>query len=130
MYYPSLTTRIKSILIDTTFILIGGSYLASLIFEKMGEVPDWWRAVTLIAIFFVYEPLSQVLGCSLGNYLTGIRVRSAKDESKRINIFQAMVRFALKLALGWLSFITIHSNPKRQAIHDSVAGSVMITTRV
>lgn len=129
MHYPSLVTRFKSILIDTVIVIIGGMYLASVIFENMGEVPDWWRGATLIGLFFVYEPLTQAFGCSLGNYVTGIRVRKAEDENKRINIIQAFVRFAVKLALGWISFFTIHSNPKRQAIHDLAAGSVMVTVR-
>ncbi|MFN0035328.1 MAG: RDD family protein [Saprospiraceae bacterium] len=129
MHYPSLTTRFKSILIDTTIVFIGGAYLASVIFEKMGEVPNWWRVAALIGLFFVYEPVSQTLGCSLGNYVSGIRVRKASDETQRINILQAAVRFVLKLGLGWVSFLTIHSNPKRQAIHDTVAGTVMITVK-
>lgn len=129
MHYPSLTVRFKSVLIDTTIVFIGGAYLASVIFEQLGEIPAWWRGAALIALFFVYEPVSQTLGCSLGNYLSGIRVRKASDETQRINILQAFVRFALKLSLGWISFLTIHSNPKRQAIHDTVAGTVMITIK-
>ncbi len=129
MHYPLLTVRLKSNAIDGLLIFIGGGYLASAIFEKMGEVPTWWRVATIVGLFFLYEPISQTLGCSLGNYLIGIRVRKAGDETQRINILQAFVRFALKLCLGWVSFLTIHSNPKRQAIHDTVSGSVMITAK-
>ena len=126
MRYPYLSTRLKSTLIDSVVVVIGGMYLASTIFERLGEVPDSWRIATLFGLFFIYEPLSQTLGCSLGNYMMGIRVRSATDESRRINFFRAMLRLAVKLSLGWVSFVTIHSNPKRQALHDIAAGSVMV----
>lgn len=129
MRYPLLSTRLKSILIDGLIIIIGGMYLASAIFERLGEVPDYWRALTLFGLFFVYEPVSQTLGCTLGNFLTGIRVRKANDEAKRINIFQAMIRFIVKTLFGWVSFVTIHSNPKRQALHDLAAGTVMIAVK-
>ena len=37
-----------------------------------------------------------------------------------------MIRYPVKLLLGWISFLTINSNPKRRAIHDLASGSVMI----
>ncbi|MES1198207.1 MAG: RDD family protein, partial [Chitinophagaceae bacterium] len=66
------------------------------------------------------------LGFTLGNFIKGIRVRQYSNKVKRINIFQAILRYIFKIALGWLSFITIHSNPEKRAIHDFVSGSVMI----
>ena len=79
-----------------------------------------------IGLFIAYEPLCLVFGCTLGNYLKGIRVRKASDTTKRINIFQAIIRYPIKLGLGWILFLTINSNPKRRAIHDLTSGSVMI----
>ena len=46
--------------------------------------------------------------------------------TKKINILQALIRYILKVGLGWISFLTIHSNKERRAIHDFAAGSVMI----
>ena len=66
------------------------------------------------------------LGSTLGNYLKGIRVRKNSDSTKCINILQAIVRYPVKVLLGWVSFLTINSNSKRRAIHDLVSGSVMI----
>ena len=66
------------------------------------------------------------MGCTLGNYIKGIRVRKAADSTKRISFLQAIVRYPVKLTLGWLSFLTIHTNTKRRAIHDMASGSVMI----
>jgi hypothetical protein len=55
-----------------------------------------------------------------------IRVRSNSDHSKRINFFQALVRFIIKFLLGWLSFISVFTSGKSRTIHDYLSGSVMI----
>ncbi len=123
--YPQLTDRIQSAFIDAILIVILMFVFASIL-DKFDNVPDWVRIVMFAALFIAYEPLSMTLGFTLGNYLKGIRVRKNSDLTKRINIFQAIIRYPVKMFLGWVSFLTIHTNPKRRAIHDLVSGSVMI----
>ena len=123
--YPQLTDRIQSAFIDAILIVILMFIFASIL-DKFDNVPDWIRIVMFAALFIAYEPLCMTLGSTLGNYLKGIRVRKNSDSTKRINIFQAIIRYPVKMFLGWVSFLTIHSNPKRRAIHDLVSGSVMI----
>ena len=123
--YPQLTDRIQSAFIDAILIVILMFIFASIL-DKFDNVPDWVRIVMFAALFIAYEPLCMTLGSTLGNYLKGIRVRKNSDSTKRINIFQAIIRYPVKMFLGWVSFLTIHSNPKRRAIHDLVSGSVMI----
>lgn len=101
-------------------------FIFSSILERYENVPDWVRIVLFASLFIIYEPLCMTLGATLGNYIKGIRVRKDGNTAKRINIFQALIRYPVKLSLGWLSFLTIHSNTKRRAIHDMVSGSVMI----
>ncbi|MBS1512743.1 MAG: RDD family protein [Bacteroidetes bacterium] len=84
------------------------------------------KAITFACIWGVYEPVCMISGATLGNYLIGIRVRKYSDTNKRISIFQAYVRFIVKVLLGWISFLTIGMNKERRAIHDLVAGTVMI----
>jgi uncharacterized RDD family membrane protein YckC len=123
--YPQLTDRIQSTFIDTVLIIIL-MYAFSSILDKFDNVPDWVRILMFAGLFIAYEPLCMVFGSTLGNYLKGIRVRKHSNSSKRINIFQAIIRYPVKVLLGWISFLTINSNPKRRAIHDLVSGSVMI----
>jgi hypothetical protein len=66
------------------------------------------------------------MGFTIGNYLKGIRVRKVSNTSNRINFIQAFFRYVLKISLGWISFLTIHSNNQKRAIHDLAVGSVMI----
>lgn len=123
--YPELRDRIQSTFIDSILIVILMFVFANLL-DKFDNVPDWVRIGMFLGLFIIYEPLCMACGSTLGNYFKGIRVRKNSDSTKRINILQAIVRYPTKVLLGWVSFLTINSNPKRRAIHDLVSGSVMI----
>jgi uncharacterized RDD family membrane protein YckC len=123
--YPGLKERIQSTFIDSILIIVL-MYLFTTILEKFDNVPDWVRIALFVGIFITYEPLCMTFGATLGNYMMGIRARQNSDSTKRINILQAVIRYPVKVFLGWVSFLTIHRNPKRRAIHDLVSGSVMI----
>lgn len=96
------------------------------IMDRFEDVPDWLRVVLFIALFIAYEPLCISLGGTLGNHIKGIRVRSVEDPARRINSLQAIIRYIVKVALGWVSFLTINANPQKRAIHDMVSGSIVI----
>lgn len=125
LVYPSIAERIKSSVIDGVFIIFIMSVIAML-FDEFENVPNWIRATLFIGLFFIYEPVAQTLGYTLGNYIMEIRVRSETFPEQRINIIQAFMRFGFKSLLGWLSFFTVRSNPQRRAIHDMMSGSVML----
>ena len=122
--YPDLKDRIQSAFIDGTLLIVLMIVFASII-DKYENVPNWVR-MAIFGFYFVYEPLFMSLGCTLGNLIKGIRVRKHSDSTKKINVLQAIIRYPIKFLLGWISFLTIGSNPKRRAIHDLAAGSVMI----
>ena len=123
--YPRLLDRIQSTMIDTLFMIFL-MFLATPILEKFPNAPDWVRMVAFFGIWFVYEPLCTSLGFTLGNYIKNLRVRKHSDITKRINIFQAIIRYIFKLGLGWISLLTVTSNREKRAIHDMVAGSIVI----
>ena len=123
--YPFLSDRIQSSFIDLVFIVMMMFVFASWL-EKYDNAPDWIRVALFFGLWAVYEPVCTSLGGTLGNYMKGIRVRQHKSSTKKINIFQALLRYVLKTTLGWISFLTMHTNKERRAIHDLAAGSVMI----
>ncbi|MBP6432170.1 MAG: RDD family protein [Ferruginibacter sp.] len=127
--HPSLIKRVQSILIDT-IIMVALMFLAAWVLEKFNvgddEESGLIKAIIFICIWGIYEPLSMTLGSTIGNYLVGIKVRKHSSYNSRINIFQAYIRFVVKVLLGWISFITIGMNAERRAVHDFVSGSVMI----
>lgn len=125
--YATVLDRIKSTLIDT-MVIIAGMIIFSDVFSSFNNIPDWLKATAFI-LLFLYEPLCTTHGATLGNYLMDIRVRKNSDTSQQINIFQALLRYFFKLALGWLSFLSIFFSKKSRTIHDIVSGSVMISVK-
>lgn len=123
--YPLLTDRVQSIFIDTVLIIVLMFVFAALL-DKFESPPDWIRIALFIGLWAVYEPLFVSLGCTLGQYIKGIRVRSFHDPAKKIGFIRAFIRQILKTCLGWLSFLTIHMNKEKRAIHDFGSGSVVI----
>jgi uncharacterized RDD family membrane protein YckC len=123
--YPQLIDRIQSTFIDTLVIVVL-MFLWATILERIPDPPDWLRMTMFFVIWGAYEPICTSCGFTLGNYIKGLRVRRYSNPEKKINIFQALIRYVFKIALGWVSFLTISSNPERRAIHDIVCGSVMI----
>ncbi|RYF81220.1 MAG: RDD family protein [Chitinophagaceae bacterium] len=123
--YPTLSDRVQSTFIDTIFIVVLMFICASFL-DRYDNAPEWIRIALFFSIWAVYEPLCTTLGFTIGNLIKGIRVRKAGGLSKRINFLQAFVRYVLKISLGWISFLTMHSNKQKRAIHDFAAGSMMI----
>ncbi|MBP7558176.1 MAG: RDD family protein [Chitinophagaceae bacterium] len=123
--FPSLKERVQSTFIDT-LLIISLMFVAAAALDRFGPVPDWLRIVIFLTLWLVYEPLATSLGSTLGNYLMKIRVREYGKPNQRINFLLALVRYVIKFLLGWLSFITISTNPEKRAIHDLAAGSIMI----
>jgi uncharacterized RDD family membrane protein YckC len=121
--YPSLLDRLQSTFIDCILLFI--FILAFVGITDNYNPPDLVKMIFL-SLLLAYEPLAISMGCTLGGYIKGIRVKSYSDTTKRINIFQAIIRYAIKILLGFFSFFTMHSNSKRRAIHDMISGSVMI----
>ncbi|TMI73325.1 MAG: RDD family protein [Bacteroidetes bacterium] len=127
--YPDLKTRIQSAFVDGILMILL-MFATAWILDKAGigdeEETGLIKGIIFVGIWGIYEPLSTTLGATLGNYLMKIRVRKAGSLEKKINIIQAFIRFIFKFSLGWLSFLTMHFNGQRRAIHDFVAGSVMV----
>jgi hypothetical protein len=123
--YPSLSDRVQSTFMDGIFIIIM-MFLAGTIMDRYENVPDWIRIIVFVGLWAVYEPLCTTLGGTIGNHFKSIRVRNIYNVKRRINIGQAFLRYVIKCLLGWLSFLTMHSNQEKRAMHDFAAGSVMI----
>lgn len=123
--YPSLSDRVQSTFIDT-LVIVAVMFVFAAWLEKFAHAPEWISIVLFFGLWAIYEPLCTAIGGTVGNLFKGIRVRKYGEENNSINFFQAFFRYILKISLGWLSFVSIHFNREKRAIHDLVAGSVMI----
>ncbi|NCD68973.1 RDD family protein [Mucilaginibacter agri] len=123
--YPALVERLQSVFIDMMLIIMCMGIFSALL-DRLTFAPVWVRPTLFFTLFFIYEPVCICYGCTLGNYIKKIRVRNVDDINEPINLLQSFIRYTLKLALGWFSFLTIHGTPQRRAIHDIASGSLMI----
>lgn len=123
--YPRLIRRVRAVLVDS--VLLPVTVLAVLILgDSLGVSSVYGKVVLVVLPIIILEPgLVALTGGTVGHHLLKIRV-AKRDGSCNINIVAATVRFLVKLVLGWLSFIFVLTTSKHQAVHDLVAGSVVI----
>ena len=116
-------------MIDLLFILISMAFISQLI-GLLNGVPDGIRIGAFIALFFLYDPLmTSMAGGTLGHMAVGIRVKKQGKEEENIHFFAALLRFAVKSFLGWISLLTVTANQRKRAIHDMAGGSVVVFKR-
>ncbi len=125
MEYPSLTRRVMSSFIDIIFLFLIYALL-SLIFNTNSSASQSVRVFVFFAFLFLYEPVMVATVGTIGQNILGIAVRSNKDYSRKINIFQSFGRFVVKGLLGWISFFAFFFSKKNRTFHDFTVNSVMI----
>jgi uncharacterized RDD family membrane protein YckC len=122
--YPSILRRYFSTFIDGLFI-VGMLVLWSYILDAENSTATNIRIGIILFMFFVYEPIFTAYFCTLGQKLTGIRIRNFSS-GNRISIIQAYLRIIVKIFLGIFSFFTIPFTRNKRAIHDFAVGSLVI----
>jgi uncharacterized RDD family membrane protein YckC len=123
--YPSLVTRVQSNAIDGILILIVMFAFAGIAGDNE-TIPGWGKAFLFLSFWFLYDPICTRYAATLGNYIMGIRVRKVDDYTQKISLKNAFVRVFVKGLLGGWSSISIHFNPRRRALHDLAAKSIML----
>jgi len=122
--YPGIVRRYFSSVIDGLFV-ISAVVLASYALQSSDGITEKLRVFIILGMFFVYEPLCTSLFCTLGQGLTGIRVRKLFT-LRRISIPAAYFRTIVRLFWGIISFFTIPLSTDRRAIHEFAVGSIVI----
>jgi len=122
--YPTILRRYMSSFIDAILLMIIFSFSVSF-FEGKNNTVAFMKFAVPVFIFIFYEPVLTSTGCTIGQLITGIRVRKIKD-LKKISFFSAFVRYMLKSLLGFISFFSIIFSEKNRAIHDYGAGTIVI----
>lgn len=124
--YPSIVNRMTAIILDG-FLLIVFMFAFSALFEAIGEVPDAVRIGAFLFVFVLYDPIfTSAFGGTLGHMANGLRVKRESDPSKNVLFPLALVRYLVKAFLGWISLLTVSSDPKGKALHDMLVGSVVV----
>lgn len=128
IYTPTLIVRFKSIFIDSVVVVIL-MYIATLILESIGTDSALLR-FSAFALVVLYEPICISINRTIGQAMMGIRVKdfealSKEGVSRNISFFKSLIRFILKVALGWISFLSMHSDTYSRTLHDKAVDSVM-----
>lgn len=122
--YPSLLRRYFSSFLDG-LVILSVLILSAYIFDSETQMAINIRVGLILFMFFVYEPIFTAYFCTLGQQVTGIRVRTLHGKAN-ISLIQAYIRIVLKLFLGLISFFTIPFSRNKRAIHDMAVGSLVI----
>jgi uncharacterized RDD family membrane protein YckC len=123
MNYPSLFRRFLAAQVDILVVLfLLYLYGRSPLYDGRAETiwPMW--------LFLLYEPFFTRYGCTLGQLLMRFRVRTFLAQ-KKVAILRGVVRVCIKYLLGLLSFFLMPRQPQRRAIHDLIAGTIVLAER-
>ena len=123
--YPRLIDRFKAIIIDG-FIIIILFFLSAWIFGIFENAPTFLRVGTFIILFGLYEPTMVSMGGTFGHRAMDLRVASNSSYDKNVIWPLAIIRFAIKWFLGWLSFLSILGSEHNRAIHDILSNSIVL----
>ena len=124
--YAILPDRVKAAFIDSV-VLVAAMYGVAELFTLFDDVPTIYRIVSFVFVFILYDPiLTSIYGGTIGHSFSKILVKKEDDPSKNISFPLALIRFIVKLLLGWLSLLTVGANDQRKAIHDFAAKSIVI----
>jgi len=123
-WLPTLPRRYAATAVDGALMLV--ALVAPTAFWGADDAAArGMRAALVVGAFLVYEPLCTGRFVTLGQWVTGVRVRSF-DSGERIGVPRAFLRIWIKILLGILSFVVMPFVPGRRALHDLATGSIVI----
>jgi uncharacterized RDD family membrane protein YckC len=125
--YAGFSRRLAAFLVDAILFLVPGLFFYGVLVFRESDLA--WLAGAMFAAAWIYSVGFHVspLQATLGKANFGIKVTDLRGE--RIGVWQASRRFfaawlsVLPLMLG---FHRIHGSPERQALHDRLAGTLVV----
>jgi uncharacterized RDD family membrane protein YckC len=123
--YARFTRRVQALMYDTMILVVVLALTLFLATASEGLGASRLIGITGAAIILLYEPvLVAWRGATLGHSLRNLRVVDDRTQGN-ISFFKAIVRYVVKLVLGLLSFLTMGTTQRHQAIHDLLTGSTV-----
>jgi uncharacterized RDD family membrane protein YckC len=123
--YARFTRRVQALMYDTMILVVVLVLTLFLATASEGLGASRLIGFTGAAIILLYEPvLVAWRGATLGHSLRNLRVVDDRTQGN-ISFLKAIVRYVIKLVLGLLSFLTMGTTQRHQAIHDLLTGSTV-----
>jgi hypothetical protein len=110
IYYPGLLNRLIALAIDVVIAYIF-IVLFALFFDYLFFPDEEYHYSLIVATVIIYDPLCTCLmGGTIGHRVLRMRVISDVDMQSNISFPSALLRCAVKLTTGWISFFTLPRN--------------------
>lgn len=127
--YPSVLQRVQALLLDVWAVLGVQLYVSSAFFPEFEGRYVLLKIMVFFAVFFLYEPLMNMSGGTIGYRTLGLMIRKSTNPGERISARAAFKRTFIKILLGWVSFLSISLDPFRRALHDKLAGTLVLSVK-
>lgn len=125
--YATLPRRMKAGLIDL-IIMLSLFILIPLVISSISESDTPTKVILMFAPPLLLEPfLITYFGFTLGQYFFGIQV--VKTNNQKCPLLISFIRYYTKLILGGLSMMYMLFSKKHQAIHDHLAGTIVLISQ-
>lgn len=124
--YSSLVKRVQAVMIDSALVLVVAFMVFSVIDSTIIDAPNI-KAIVFFLLFIFYDPLMITgAGATAGQSMMSLSVRKASNHDEKVPFVLAVIRFVVKVLLGWVSLLTVTANPEKRAIHDFASDSVVL----
>jgi uncharacterized RDD family membrane protein YckC len=123
--YARFLPRLRAIIIDSIILLV--VMFAALMIASMAGSDNLARPLgfAVAAFWLLYEPLFVAFaGGTLGHRMANLRVVDDRTGGN-VSFLKAVARSIIKGLLGWVSFITMLTTRRSQAVHDLLTQSTV-----
>ena len=123
-WLPTLPRRYAATVVDG-LLVIAAMVAPTALWPSDASLGRIIRVAVAVCALFVYEPLCTGHFLTVGQRITGVRVRRF-DTGARIGVPRAYGRIVVKAFLGFISFLVLPFTRGRRALHDMATGSIVI----
>ena len=123
--YARFLPRLRALMIDSIIIVV--AIFAALSIAVAVRSDDLARPLgfSVAALWLLYEPLLVAFaGGTIGHRLSNLRVVDDRTNGN-VGLLKAFARTLIKAALGWVSFVTMLTTRRSQAVHDLLTRSTV-----
>lgn len=123
--YARFLPRLRALIIDVVILLL--IMFAAIAMATMTRSDNLARPLgfAVAAFWLLYEPLFVAFaGGTLGHTMSNLRVVDDRTQGN-VSVLKALARSIIKGVLGWVSFITMLTTRRSQAIHDLLTRSTV-----
>lgn len=122
--YPRIAKRMQAFLADGVILGVG-IIVTLIIISNLGVQGVESVIMAGLAVILLEPALVSFTGGTIGHHILGLRV--VKNNTKQnLTFFSALIRFVIKVLLGFYSIVTLFTTKQYQAIHDLLIGSIVI----